>query len=175
MGMRNVVLGAVVVGILSVLGLSLMLAEGAERPPRGERGRFDPERMRQRMNERLKETLQVTDEDWVALLPLIEKVQTLSREAGGTGGRRMMFGRRGGRRRPAEAEEPQSDVAKATQELQTLQEDEAAPAADIKAKLTALREAREKVKEKLAVAQEALREVVTQRQEAKLVLMSLLP
>ena len=55
----------------------------------------------------------------------------------------------------------------------TLENKDASPD-DIKAKLTALREAREKAKTELAAAQKELKDVLTQRQEATLVNMSML-
>lgn len=132
--------------------------------------------MRQRMMERIKEALAPTDEEWQVLEPRVDKVQTLSRQAsmrrgmgGAMGGRRG----RGGPEAPAETREL-SGPEKAVQELQTTLDNTEAKPEEIKAKLTALREAREKAKQELAEAQEALREVVTLRQEAQLVLMGLL-
>ena len=45
-----------------------------------------------RMNDRLKTSLKVTDEEWTVLKPLVEKVQTAQRDAGAGRG----FGGRGG-------------------------------------------------------------------------------
>ena len=55
---------------------------------------FNPEEFRQRMNERLKTSLKVSDEEWSVLQPLIEKVQTKQRDA--CGGRFGGFGGGGG-------------------------------------------------------------------------------
>ena len=146
-------------------------------------GRFDPERMRQAYAERMKETLGVTDEEWKVLGPRIEKVQTLSMQLR-AGGRMGMFGGRGGRGdRPEGAAPPDaqpqperelSEVEKAANALRETLDNEDATADDIAKKLTALREAREKVKQELAVAQDDLRQLLTARQEAQLVLMGLL-
>ena len=76
--------------------------------------------------------------------------------------------------RPDQPEREVSDIQKITEELQELLDKEAAKPAEIKAKLTELRKAREAAKEELAKARDALREVLTQRQEAQLVLFSLL-
>ena len=165
---------AVAIGVLAVLGLGVAAAQDA--PARTDRRRrFDPAQMRQRMMTRMKENLKIDDEAWKVLQPRIEKVMTLSRDAGARG---MFFGGRRRRTRTpdqgGEAAEPQSDTAKAVQELQKTLENEAATAEEIKAKLKALREAREKAKQELAKAQEAVRELVTQRQEAQLVLMGYL-
>ena len=195
---RKTVFGTVVVGMVAVLGLGLALAQEAQAPARGQREgaggaregarpaqraerpagerarRFDPAQMRQRMEQRMKEALGVTDEEWKVLQPRLEKVTTLSRETRSAGGMRMLFGRGGRRDRrtdEGEATRPPSEVAKALQALQTTLENKEAAPEEIKAKLTALREAREKAKQELAKAQDALREIVTQRQEAQLVMM----
>jgi len=133
--------------------------------------------MRKMMMERFKEALAASDEDWKVLGPRIEKVQGLSSQL--RGGRTMfaMFARRGPRRETTEGTEAtreQTEVEKALSGLVTVLENEEAEAKEIKEKLTALREAREKVKEELAKAQAELREIVTVRQEAQLVLMGLL-
>ena len=79
------------------------------------------------------------------------------------GGRGMGQGGRG-------ADENAGPVARATRELgQTLQ-DETADAGRIREQLEALRAAREKAETELKAAQEDLASVLTQRQEAMLVL-----
>ena len=60
-------------------------------------------------------------------------------------------------------------VAKASADLRTTLENKDAPADDIKTKLAALRDAREKARAELQAAQKELKEVLTQRQEAVLV------
>jgi len=171
-------------------------AAGGERRER--RRRFDPERMRQRFNERIKERLGATDDEWQVLQPRLTKVMELRRNAN-TGSMRMLFGRRGrrGRRgrgsdragasgaeaRPAQGgrtqrpDRPQrepSEVRKKAGELSTTLEKKDATPDEIKAKLTALRTARDAARAELAKAQQQLREIVTQRQEAMLVLMGML-
>jgi hypothetical protein len=132
---------------------------------------------RQRMMDRMREQLQMEEEDWDVMQPRIEKVQTLQRQ--GRGGMGAMFGRMGGRgrrRRPG-AEEDEAElegVAKALAELQEILQDDDADAGDIKEKLTALREAREEQKREMAKARDAVRELCTQRQEAQLVIMGIL-
>ena len=174
---RNVVLSALVMGFL---GLSLAQAQDAQPPARGQRGaRMDPAQMREQFMTRIKEQLGASDEEWKALQPKVEQLMTLSRDARAGGGMGMM-GRRGGAAggaggaAAAGATAPQSDVAKAQAALQTTLDNQQATADEIKGKLTALREAREKAKQDLAKAQEAVRELVTQRQEAQLVIMGLL-
>lgn len=157
------------------------VATGQERPGGGGRrwgGGFDREQMRQRMAQRLKEALGASDEEWTVIGPLLERVQTLSREArGGMASRFGRGGRFGGPRgRPGEpgAEREPSAVEKAAAELRAALEDQSTAAAQVKTKLTAYREAREQAREKLAKAQAELREVLTLRQEAQLVLMGML-
>ncbi|HUW35597.1 MAG TPA: hypothetical protein VM223_28635 [Planctomycetota bacterium] len=140
---------------------------------RGGRGGFDPARMREMLNTRMKEALKVNDEEWKALQPKVEKVMTMSRELTG-GGMRMAGGRRGGNQPAADNAEPQSLLVKAQADLQATLDKEDASADEIKTKLTAYREARELAKQELAKAQAELRELVTPRQEAQLVLMGYL-
>jgi hypothetical protein len=147
------------------------------------RNQRDPGQMRQRMMDRMKDTLGATDEEWKALEPKVEKVMTLSMDARGgmMMGRGMMGRGRGGRdatSRPARESQtqpqPQSEVAKATQALTTvLDKSEAAPE-EIKTALANLRDAKAKAKVELETAQKDLREVLSVRQEARLVMMGLL-
>jgi len=131
--------------------------------------------MRQRWMERIKENLQATDDEWKVIQPRLEKVMTLSRQ---TTGLRMMGGRRGGERPggpgPAMSSAEVSPVQKAASELESVLANKEAKPAEIKAKLDALREARQKAKKELSEAQASLKEILTARQEAQLVLMGLL-
>ena len=207
---RKFIVSAVMVGLLSVAGLSLAQAppqgQGPGRGPGAGQGqggqRFDPEQMRQRMMERVKEEMGVGDKEWGAIQPALEEVMNLNREVGGGG----MFGRRfrggpgaggpgggpggggpagggpagggpaGGGAGGGGADQgpPQTAVGKATQDLQTTLQNKDATADEIKAKVAALREAREKAKKELTTSKEALREMLTPRQEAQLILMGIL-
>jgi len=74
---------------------SAVVATAQDRP------QFNPEEFRARMEERVKTSLKVTDDEWKVLQPLIEKVQTAQRESfgnrfGGFGGRGGPGGRPGG-------------------------------------------------------------------------------
>src|SRR5512139_3695859 len=63
----------------------------------GQRGQFDPAQFRQRMIERYKEQLEVTDEgEWKVVQPLVEKVSEVRMQTMAGGFRGMMGGRRGG-------------------------------------------------------------------------------
>ena len=174
---RRIVVAGLAVAMLTGLAVSLAVAQDAGGGGgRGRaRGRWDPAQMQQRYLEWMKERLKVEDEEWKVLQPRLAKVMTLSRDVRG-GMRGMMFGRRGRRGGDAAGArpQPQSATQKAQQALRQSLENEAATADEIKAKLTALRAAREKAKQELAVAQQSLRELLTQRQEAQLVLMGIL-
>lgn len=140
----------------------------------GPRG-FDMESFQQRMVERMKDQLNATDDEWKVIEPRLSKVMTLNRQRfmGAMGGRRG-FGP-GAQDRPGRgAADQDSAVAQAQEKLQQTLESGSADAAQIKAQLTALREAREQAKQELAKAQQELREVLTLRQEAQLVMMGML-
>ncbi len=127
-----------------------------------------------RMNDRLKTSLKVTDEEWTVLKPLVEKVQTAQRDAGagrGFGGRGGgPGGNNNGGDQPADTRPGAAESAA----LRTAVESDSTSADDLKAKLTAVREVRKKGAASLAVAREELKKVVTVRQEAVLVSMGIL-
>ena len=174
--------------VAALVVASLALAQPGRRGDRGgpqdERGarRFDPERMRQMMADRMKQQLGASDAEWQVIQPRLVKVMTLNRQVSGGPGRAGMFlgrgrpGMRGpDRRGPAgrEGEEPTA-IEKASEQLRTALENESASPEQLKQQLTALREAREKAKQELATAQQELRQILTLRQEAQLVLMGML-
>jgi len=120
------------------------------------------------------ETLGATAEEWKVLEAKVTKVQTLSQQLqgggrGGRGGRGM-----GGEAAPAA---PETDLSKARTALNALVGPEATgtPTPDqIKAALTAYRQARDKAKTELAAAQADLKKVVNAKQEAILVVRGML-
>src|SRR5436190_4496263 len=79
---------------------------------------FDPQQMRDRFEQNIKEQMGATDDEWKVLQPKIEKVFTAQRDARGGG-----FGFGGGFRRGGQGgggggdNQPQSPVAKASQDL----------------------------------------------------------
>jgi len=172
---------ACLVGVV-LTGLSLSQQAPGQAP--GQRGQRrgdpnmprDPEQMQRMMTERqmarIKESLQPTDVEWKTLEPKVTKVLTLSRQTGAMG---MGFGmgtfRRPGGQGP---ETPQTPVAKTTEDLRTTLENKEAKAEEVKAKLTALRETKEKAKQELLKAQKDLAKGLTPRQEAQLVLMGII-
>ncbi len=153
--------------------------------PGGGPGGFDPAQMRQRMAERMKEQLGVDDQAWKVMEPRLMKVMELNRQA--NAGNRGMFGMfgRGGRGGPGgpggDQGGPQGDrqrrgpmgeqtaLEKAMAQLRTTLENQSATPEEIKTQLTAVRQAREKAKQDLAVAQQDLKKILTLRQEAMLV------
>lgn len=163
---------------MAILGASAPYAAAQAGPGGGQGGgqgggrgqRMSPDEMRQRMATRMKEQLGATDDEWSALQPKVEKVMQLQRETRGGG---FGFGGRGGG--PGglgandNADAPTNPVAVATRELQTVLDNKDANPEQIKARLTALRDARVKARENLTKAQAELKELLTVRQEATLV------
>jgi hypothetical protein len=148
-------------------------------------GNFDPAQMRQRMAERMKEMLGADDQAWKVMEPRLMKVMELNRQAN-AGGRGMfgMMGRGGrggpggpggdqggpqGARRGRGPQGEQTALEKAMAQLRTTLENQSATPEEIKTQLTAVRQAREKAKQELAVAQQDLKKILTLRQEAMLV------
>lgn len=145
--------------------------QGQRGPGSGPRGGFDRAAMQERMAEMMKERMGATDEEWTVIKPRLEEVMKLSQN---TGGMRGMFGRGRGNRGDQPAETPTEPVQIAVDDLQKTLDKEAPTAAEIKAKLAALRGAREKNKQQLVIAQQKLKDVLTIKQEAMLVMMGML-
>ena len=165
---------------------------GNRRGGGGPGGNFDPAQFQQRMNERLKESLKATDEEWAVIQPLLEKVQTKQHEARVSGGFGGGMGRRGGGSggpggapgAPAADQGNQANqgnrgnrggnTSPEAEALRTaLQSDSTSPE-EIKTKLAALRDARKKSQAELEQARADLAKVLTVKQEATLVLMGML-
>lgn len=189
---RKVLWTALLAAIVS--GAWLMPAfsqEGQE--GKGERrgpGRMDPEEMRKRAEEfrqrseaRMKEALAATEDEWKVIQPRLEGVRKAQENARGGRGffggfmdpRRERPGEPQGSTRPGGGpERTQTDVEKKTETLRELLQKQDAKPAEIKEALTALRDARKKADAELAKARSSLREVLSQRQEAVMVLMGML-
>lgn len=189
--MLGVAAGLVVALVLSVaLGQDRPAAQRGDRQaqagaPAGQRGgqpgapggqRFDPAQMRQMMEQRMKEQLGATDEEWKTLGPRVMKVDQLNRQMTGIGRGGMFGGRRGAPgEQPGAGQGPEvTAVEKASQQLRTTLDNTAATPDQIKKDLAALRAAKEKAKQELVTAQQELKKTVKPRQEAQLVLMGLL-
>lgn len=173
--MRKIIYALGAAAMVCLLCGAAALAE--DNPGGGGRPQFDPAQWRQRMLDRLKETLGSTDDEWKALGPKVEAVQKLVFQAR-MGGRSMFGRRRGGDNANAEQQPqqppPANDVEARSQELQKLLDNKDADVKAVKDKLKELRDAREKSKVDLKKAQDELRELLTPRQEAQLVLMGML-
>lgn len=154
------------------------------------RGNYDPEAMRQRMMDNLREKMEVkNDDEWKIISDRITKVMDARRDVG-FGGMGSMF--RGGfsrrssggdsstnatsgssssesSRRSRFGGEPSAEEAA----LQKAIDDKASPD-QIKAKLTALRDARKAKEAKLEKAQDDLKKVLSVKQEAVAVVNGLL-
>lgn len=152
-----------VVALVMMLGMATSaMAQGG--------GNFDPAQFRQRMMDRLKEQLGATDDEWKALEPKVEKVMEARQASFGGFG----FGRRGRGGNGGGDNQPQTPVAKAQQELREAVDNKDTPADQLKTKLAAYRDAREAARKQLADAQKELKELLTQRQEAVMVINGML-
>jgi Spy/CpxP family protein refolding chaperone len=161
-----------------LLGTLAIPAFGQATPPPGGNNPADRRaQFMQQMNDRMKTQLGLSDDEYKAIQPKIEAVMTAQRSTrgGGPGG---FGGRRGGGNNgnaPTDPNAPAPTGAQAAaRDLQTTLDNKDAKPEEIKAKLTALRDARNKAKEDLTKAQADLKELLTQRQEAVLVNMGLL-
>lgn len=152
--------------------------QGQGGPGGGGRGGFDPAQMQQRMMERLKEEMKAPDDEWAVISPKLEAVAKAQRDsrAGGFGGRGGPGGGGpgGGGNRGGGGTPPTSEVGKASAELRTALEAENASPETVAAKLKAYRDARTKAEEALKAAREELKGVLSERQEAVLVMAGML-
>lgn len=146
----------------------------------GGRGNFDLAAMQEQQMARMKEAFAVTDDaEWALISERVTKVNEIRRTAGGgrggfggggPGGPGGAGGDRGGggnrQARPTGNPELDSLRSAVTDKL---------PDAEIKSRLSRLREVRKENEEKLTKAQEDLRAVLSVRQEAIAVMFGLLP
>lgn len=189
-------------GVATTLFLNASAAQAQERP--GGPGGFNPEQMRERMLERLRESFDVKDDaEWKLISERIAKVMDARRATGGmggpggpgggSGGLRVFGGGRppggddtggpGGNRPPGERVQsergpggPGGFNRQADPEAEALQKaiEAKAPSEEIKAKLAKLRAARQAKEAQLDKAQEELRQILSVRQEAVAVAAGLL-
>jgi hypothetical protein len=143
--------------------------EERRREDRGGRGNFDPSQWRQQIMDRMKEQLGSSDDEWKVLEPRVTKVMELQRDARGP----MMFGRIGGGDRSRESGST-SPVQRAATELRSGLEDKSLSAEEISKRLATYRQAKEQAKADLVKAQADLKELLSQRQEAQLVMAGML-
>lgn len=163
---------AVAIATAAMVAPTVMAQEapGGDRQEQRQGGRrnFDPAQMQQRMMDNIKEQLKPSEEDWQVLQPKVEALMTAQRNAraGGMGMRGGRGGDRGGQNETA--------VAAASRELRSALEDENTSEAAINERLKAYRAAREKADADLKAARDDLRDLVTPRQEAVLVMYGML-
>jgi len=164
MSHRKMSLGLVVGGLVTMLAAGMVFAQA------GGGGGGGGGRGRGAMMDRIKTSLAVTDDEWNVLQPKIEKVMGLNGQlmAGRFGGR----GRGGGGGGAPDA--ATTDIMDKTKALNEVLDNKDADPKDIAAKLAAVRDARERIRGDLVKAQTELKEVLTPRQEARLVLMGVL-
>jgi hypothetical protein len=144
-----------------------------------------PEEMRQRMMERVREMMDVkNDDEWNVLEPRITKVMDARQAVGfGGAGMRGLFGpRRGGGGDTQNADQPRTrrggggfggQPSPAMEDLQKAVEAKAS-ADTLKTKLTAVREERAEKRAALQKAQDDLKKVLNVHQEAAAVVAGLL-
>jgi hypothetical protein len=166
-----------VMALLAASGLcSSAFAQDENRGRGGQRGDFDPARFREMRLNFYKERLGTSDDEWKVLVPKIEKVMTVQAESsagfGGFGGGRG--GRGGGGGGGGGGDRPQTALGKASADLRSALEASDTSTEEITKRLTALREVRAKAREDLAAAQKELKEVLTGKQEAQMVVLGLL-
>ena len=174
--------------VMLVTGTALWAQDrpGRDRGERGERQQVDREERREAMRERMeqrreamaerqRQMLGATEEEWEVLREHIDAVRQLQAEvfSGGRFMAREQRGERAPRAERREAREP-SPLAQAHRDLRQLLRDDDAADADIQQALATLREARDQHEQQLSEAREELREIVTSRQEAQLVIMGVL-
>ena len=162
--------------MLICIGTSAMAQEPGPttRPGRGPRN-FNPEQFQKMISDRLKEKMGVSDEDWAAIEPRVFKVMAAQRDAGGGGmGMGMLFGF-GGAGGPGggEDESKLTPTAKAAKDLQASIEANAG-ADELAARMAALRDAQAKARQQLADARSSLKELLTRKQEAVLLMVGIL-
>jgi len=174
--------------MLAIAGLACVASFGSNKAwaqqDNGGQRRFDPEQMQQRRMERVKDELEVKDDEWAALQPLIQKVMDAQRAVladrmggmfrGGRGGGDNAgggSGDNGGRRRGGFG-----GFAEPSPEAETLQKaiDSKASNSEMKAALAKLQESRKAKQTDLETAQANLKKVLSVRQEAILTAQGLL-
>jgi len=173
--------------MLAIAGVACVASLGsnkawAQQDNGGRRG-FDPARVQefqQRRMERLKEDLEVKDDEWTALQPLIQKVMDAQRavfadriggafRGGRGGGDNSGGGDNGGRRRGGFGGEPSPEA----EALQKAIESKASNS-EMKAALAKYQESRKAKQTELETAQANLKKVLSVRQEAILTAQGLL-
>jgi hypothetical protein len=151
---------------------------GGQRRNRPGGGGFggDPAQFQQQMLDRIRENLNFTnDTDWSAVQPLVQKVMDARREVGVGGGMRALFGRNRGGQGGQGGQRGGGMFGQPSPEQEALQNalDSDAPSAQVKDLLAKYKAAKAAKQAKLEAAQDALKAVLTPKQEAQAYLLEL--
>lgn len=180
--MKKLTQSVLLAGAFTALGLITTATAQEQKAP--QRGGFNPEEMRARMTERVRELLDVKNEDeWKLIQTRLEKTQEAQREVRSlSGDLRLLFSRggdqggdQGGERRPSRGGPgsfggtPNPDSEALSKAVQAK-----SPTDELKQRLARVREARKAAEAKYEKAADDLRQVLTVRQEATLVAIGLL-
>ena len=147
--------------------------QNSQRRNRQGGGNWDPAAMQQRMLDGIKDRLDFTNNvEWDAVKPLVQKVLDARRDVGMGGGMRALFGggnrggdQAGGNNRPRGGGMFGSPSAE--EEALTKALEDNAPAAQIKDLLAKLKASKVAKQAKLEATQDALKAVLTSKQEAQ--------
>jgi hypothetical protein len=162
--------------VLIAGGCAALLALGTGNTLAQGRGNFDPAQMKQDMLDRLRDQMEIKDDqEWQAIEPKVSKVFDARRDVMAMGFRGMGGGRRrnnnggdnggngGDNARPRR--NPFGEPSAAMEALQKAIDDKA-PTPEIKTKLAAVRAEIKDKQARLLAAQEDLRGILTPKQEA---------
>jgi len=149
---------------------------GGQRRNRQGGGNFDPAQMQQRIMDNVRDSLNFTnDTDWNAVQPLVQKVLDARRDSQGPG-MRALFGRnRGGQQGGQGGRGGGGFFGQPSPEQEALQNalDADAPAAQVKDLLAKYKASQQAKEAKLEAAQDALKSVLSSKQEAQAYLLGL--
>ena len=175
--MRQTKLTQMLFAVLACAFISVAAVRAEDAPPAnpggggGGRGNFDPAKMREMMQTRLKEQMGATDDEWKALQPKVEELQKVQESTRGS--MRSLFRRPGGSTPPAD-DATKTDIQRKTDALKALVDAKDSDPKAIQDALKALRDEREKNKTATKKAQDGLKELLTAKQEAILVMYGML-
>ena len=173
-------------GVLTILACFACASVQAQQEQRNrfDRGQFDRNQFMERILERLRENLGASAEEWSVLKPMIAKItekQSAMRRSAGRGAFGAFGGGRGGRggdndgdRRGRDGRRSRGDDDSGSNADSLREAVESGDAAKIKKELASYRAIQKKRAAELKKAREELRQAVTLKQEATLVLWGLL-
>lgn len=156
-----------VTGVAAALCLSAASATAQDdRGGRQGRGNFDPEQMRQRMMDNIREQMQVKDDaEWKLISERVTKVMEARRDVGFGGGGRM-FRRPGGDDRGGDRGRRFGPEPSAEEQALEKAIDSKATKEELKSAMAKYREARKAKEDKLKAAQDDLKKILNVQQEA---------